>query len=152
MRGNLTLDAGGDYQYTNNVPVNAAAEYAKLTQSTFDTSATNEYAADNGLNKTIPTWNFGTSQFHMPTLGGTYHNTVGIRGFTYVGGNLIITDNGFMDFNGAVWVNGSIAAAGASSDQFCGVFFEDQLTLPTLNVVLTRQSWNETLPNASVWH
>jgi hypothetical protein len=140
VRGNLTLDANGDYNYTGNVPVNAAAE-------------SGEYPADNGLNKTKTTWRFGTDTSQIPaTGGGSWVNTVGVRGFTYVGGNLVVTNNGFMDFNGAVWVNGSIVANGASATTFCGVYFDDQLTLPTLNVVLTRQSWEETMPSATAWH
>jgi hypothetical protein len=152
VRGNLTLDANGDYNYSGNVPVNAAAEYTKLTKTTFDTNATNEYPADIGLNKTKSTWNFGTDSSCVPATGSCgWRNTVGVRGFTYVGGNLVVTNNGFMDFNGAVWVNGGISANGANSTTFCGVYFDDQLTLPTLNVVLTRTSWNETLPSATVW-
>ena len=76
---------------------------------------------------------------------------MGRRGFTYVGGNLTITNNGFMDFNGAVWVNGDVIANGASQTTFCGVLFDDQLVLPTLNVILTQQSWQETNPSTVSW-
>jgi Tfp pilus assembly protein PilX len=150
VRGNLTLDANGDYNYTGNVPVNAWAEYGKLTKTTNDTGATGEYPADNGFQKSKTSINFGTDSICTPaSFCGI--NTVGMRGFTYVGGTLTITDNGFMDFNGAVWVNGSVVAAGASASHYCGIFYDDQLTLPTLNVVLTRQSWKETSPSAVVW-
>jgi Tfp pilus assembly protein PilX len=151
VRGNLTLDANGDYDYTGNVPVNAWAEYGKLTKTTGDTAAVNEYPADNGFQNSLPTFAFGTQSMTIPSFGGSFINTVGIRGFTYVGGNLTITTNGFMDFNGAVWVNGSVAASGASTSHFCGVYFDDTLTLPTLNVVLARKSWKEVPPSSTAW-
>ncbi|NNN04692.1 MAG: hypothetical protein HKL90_02200 [Elusimicrobia bacterium] len=161
VRGNLTLDATGDYNYTGTVPVNAWAEYDRLTKTTYDTAASGEYPADNGYHQSLPTWRFGTDSACIPATSGTFFgyyyngcgwiNTVGIRGFTYVGGNLNITTNGFMDFNGAVWVNGSVVSAGTSPIQFCGIYFDDQLKLPTLNVVLTRQSWKEISPSGTPW-
>ncbi len=150
VRGNLTLDANGDYDYNGNVPHNAWAEYGKLTKTTGDTAATNEYPADNGFHNSLNTFQFGTQKTFTPIFGAGY-NTVGIRGFTYVGGNLTITTNGFMDFNGAVWVNGSVAASGASASHYCGVFYDDTLVLPTLNVVLARQSWNEVSASTITW-
>lgn len=150
VRGNLTLDANGDYDYTGNVPVNAWAEYGKLTKTTVDTGATDEYPADNGFQKTKASLNFGTDTVCTPaSFCGI--NTVGVRGFTYVGGTLTITNNGFMDFNGAVWVNGSVVATGASPTSYCGIFYDDQLSLPTLNVILTRQSWKEVSPSPTAW-
>lgn len=152
VRGNLTLDATGDYDYTNNVPVNAAAEMHRTTFNTYDTGSSGEYPADNGLNQTRAVWNFGTDSSNFP--GSPYSgwiNTVGVRGFTYVGGNLTITNNGFMDFNGAVWVNGAVTSSGASLNQFCGIYFDDTLTLPTLNVVLIRKSWKEVPASTTPW-
>ena len=151
VRGNLTLDANGDYNYTGNVPVNAWAEYGMLTKGTVDTAATNEYPADNGFQNTKTTLRFGTDHVQTPIFGAGI-NTVGMRGFTYVGGILTITTNGFMDFNGAVWVNGSVSASGASASHYCGVFYDDSLTLPTLNVILVRQSWRETAASSTAWH
>jgi len=152
VRGNLTLDANGDYNYTGSVPVNAWAEYDKLTKTTYDTAATDEYAADNGYHTTLTSWRFGTDTSPFPGMvAGSFFNTVGIRGFTYVGGNLTITSNGFMDFNGAVWVNGSVVATSASIYSFCGIYYDDTLTVPTLNVVLIRQSWNEVSPSTVTW-
>ncbi len=152
VRGNLTLDTNGDYDYTGTVPANAWVEYGKLTRTTFDTAATLEYPADNGLHKSLPTWRFGTDSSCIPATGSCgWINTVGMRGFTYVGGNLTITQNGFMDFNGAVWVNGGVVATSASQSQFCGIYFDDQLVMPTLNVVLTQISWQETSPSKVAW-
>jgi hypothetical protein len=154
VRGNLTIDAGGDYNYTNNVPVDAWMDQNKLLINTYDTVATNEYPADDGLHKTLPTWNFGSSSFCQPGQSCGWVNTVGIRGFVYVGGNLIIKS--FMDFNGAIWVNGIVSASCPSSDpsctsHFCGVFYDDQLSVPTLNVVLVRMSWQEVPPSPAPW-
>ncbi len=152
VRGNLTLDATGDYDYTGNVPVNAWAEMSRLTKTTNDTASAGQYPADNGLHKTKLTWRFGTDSSNFPGSASTgWVNTVGIRGFTYVGGNLTITNNGFMDFNGAVWVNGSVTSSGAGVNSFCGVYFDDTLTLPTLNVVLIRQSWKEVSASSTPW-
>ncbi len=151
VRGNLTLDSSGKYNFTGAVPANAWADYGKLTATTFDTAAVNEYPADNGFRTNRPTFNFGTENFTIPASGAGWHHTVGMRGFTYVGGDLIITNNGFMDFIGAVWVNGQVIAAGASNTQFCGVYYDDALTLPTLNVVITQQSWREQKPSAAAW-
>jgi hypothetical protein len=152
VRGNLTLDANGDYNYTGNVPVNAWAEYGKLTKATGDTAATGEYPADNGFQNSLKTFNFGSQSMTIPGIPGGFINTVGIRGFTYVGGILTITTNGFMDFNGAVWVNGSVSAVSAATNHFCGVYYDDSLTLPTLNVILVRQSWQEVSPSTWTWY
>ncbi len=152
VRGNLTLDAAGDYNYNGTVPANAWAEFGKLTKTTNDTAATGEYPADNGFQNSKSTWRFGTDTSCIPATGSCgWINTVGMRGFTYVGGNLTITQNGFMDFNGAVWVNGQVIATSASQTQFCGIYFDDQLTLPTLNVVLTQISWKEIAPSSTAW-
>lgn len=152
VRGNLTLDAPGNYNYTGPVPVNAWQDEQKLTRTTFDTGTKNEYPADNGFHQTLSTWQFGTQSSCIPGAPGcTWVNTVGMRGFTYVGGDLTITNNGFMDFNGAVWVNGNVIANGASVTSFCGVYYDDSLTVPTLNVILIRQSWREVSPSATPW-
>jgi hypothetical protein len=152
VRGNLTLDANGDYNYTGNVPVNAWMEESKLTINTNDTAATGEYPADLGLHTTNATFKFGSDGFCVPGVSCGWINTVGRRGFTYVGGNLTVTNNGFMDFNGAVWVNGQVIATGADSSHFCFILYDDGLTLPTLNVILTRTSWLEVSPSHSAWH
>lgn len=154
VRGNLTIESTGDYNYTNNVPVDAWMDQEKLLINKYDTAASNEYPADDGLHQTLSTWNFGSSSFCQPGQSCGWVNTVGIRGFVYVGGNLIIKS--FMDFNGAIWVNGSVTANCPSNDpnclqSFCGVFYDDQLSVPTLNVILVRMSWQEVSPSATPW-
>jgi Tfp pilus assembly protein PilX len=152
VRGNLTLDANGDYNYVGPVPANAWAEYANLDKATNDSAASNEYPSDNGFQNSKATFGFGTgATYCVPASGCGWTATVGMRGFTYVGGDLNVTNNGFMDFNGAVWVNGAVIATGATPSRFCGIYYDDQLTLPTLNVILVRQSWKETSPSATAW-
>jgi hypothetical protein len=152
VRGNLTLDANGDYNYTGPVPVNAWAEFGRLDKATIDGPGLNQYPADNGFQNSRTTFNFGIAPTYcVPASGCGWTATVGMRGFTYVGGDLNITNNGFMDFNGAVWVNGRVIANGATPSRFCGIYFDDTLTLPTLNVILVRQTWKEVSPSAGVW-
>jgi hypothetical protein len=147
--GNLTIDSPGEYSYTGNVPVNAWMEHTKLTANSYDSSATNEYPADNGYHKSESTFGFGSEAFGVPGTSGSWVSTVGIRGFTYVGGNLTI-DN-FMDFNGAIWVNGNVTAYNGSATTFCGVYYDENLSVSTLNVVLVRQSWLEVTPSKISW-
>ena len=145
VRGNLTIDTPGEYNYTGHVPANAWKDEQKLTATTKDTSAAQEYPADLGQNSSNSTFEFGTD-----TWSGGWRSTVGIRGFTYVGGNLNITQ--FMDFNGAIWVNGSVNPHNPSATAYCGVFYDDTLAPPTLNVVLVRTGWQETAPSATAWN
>lgn len=161
VRGNLTIQSSGDYNYTStSVPTTAWMEHQKLTSTLNDTAATQEYPGDIGLHKSTGTWRFGTDSFCFPVNppNGTscgFVNTVGVRGFTYVGGNLIIKS--FMDFNGAVWVNGSVSATCPGGDpncqqSFCGIFYDSNLNVPVLNVILVRTAWQEATPNTAVWH
>lgn len=150
VRGNLVIDTPGEYTYSNRIPSTAYLDHRKLLTSTFDTAATNEYPGDNGFQVSRSTFNFGTETWCQPGQGCGWRTTVGVRGFTYVGGNLTILQ--FMDFNGAIWVNGTVTASGGSASAFCGIFYDDTLELPALNVVLIRQSWNETAPSSTVWN
>ncbi len=150
VRGNLTIATPGEYTYTGTVPSTAWQEHQKFLISTFDSAAAGQYPADTGLRQTASTFNFGTTTFNVPGLGGgPYVNTIGIRGFTYVGGNLTIIS--YLDFNGAVWINGTVTASGGSLANSCGVFYDDSLQVPALNVVLQRQSWKETTPSSLAW-
>lgn len=151
VRGNLTVDTPGEYSYVGHVPTNAWVQEQKLTKTAYDTSASGEYPADLGLHDSNSTFKFGTDSWTQPAGGGSgWVSTVGIRGFTYVGGNLVIDQ--FMDFNGAVWVNGSVVANNGSNTAFCAIYYNDQISLPTLNVVLVQQSWKEISPSTlSSW-
>lgn len=149
VRGNLTIDTPGEYNYTGPVPTNAWLEHQKLLIATNDTSASSEYPADTGLRSNSSTFAFGTASWCQPGQGCGWRTTVGIRGFTYVGGNLTILQ--FLDFNGAVWVNGTVTASGGSATAFCGIFYDNTLSVPALNVILQRQSWQEIAPSKTVW-
>jgi hypothetical protein len=145
VRGNLTLNVGDNYSYTGPVPADAWMEYAKITKTAGDTSAQNEYPADDGFQKNRSTFNFGNETWS----GGPadYNTDIGIRGFVYVGGDLDI--KGPLDINGAVWVVGDVLKAVGS--ERCVVFFDETLDVPSLNVVLVRQSWDEILPSDTTW-
>jgi hypothetical protein len=153
VNGNLTIRSAGAYKFTDSVPVEAWRDHNKLLQTTWDTAAAMEYPADIGFQQNKTTFDFGTEAFR-PYSGETagWVHTVGERGFTYVGGNLnIVGPGGFMDFIGAVWVAGNVSATGGSATSFCGVFYDDKLEVPTLNVVLVRQSWQEIPPSVQAW-
>jgi hypothetical protein len=157
VRGNLTMNSPGDFIYTGHVPNNAWQQEQKLLQNTYDTAASNEYPADIGYHKSASTFCFGytcpgTCIPYPPTNGsicGAYA-TVGVRGFVYVGGNLTITS--YMDIHGGIWVNGNVNASGGSYGQFTSVFYDDTLSVPALNVILMRQSWQEATPSPTAWN
>ena len=54
--------------------------------------------------------------------------------------------SGDADIYGAVWVVGSWAAAGNNL-----LFYDANLAVPTLNVVLIRKSWKEVAPSTVAW-
>jgi len=149
VRGNLTIDSSGDLVYSGHVPANAWKEHQKLLINTYDSSNANEYPADIGLNKSTGTFGFGTDTFNVPGSGSGWKTTVGIKGFTYVGGNLTILN--YLDFNGAVWINGAVNASGGDAQHFCGIFYDDTLSVPALNVILLRQSWQEVGASPTAW-
>ena len=151
VRGNLTIDTPGEYRYTGPVPTNAWQQHQKFTKTgPHDTSSSAQYPADTGLRSTASTFAFGTTGFGVPGLGtGPYQCTVGIRGFTYVGGNLSILK--YLDFNGAVWVNGTVSSTGGTLSTSCGIFYDETLEVPALNVILIRSSWNEVAPSSTPW-
>lgn len=150
FRGDLVIDTPGEYNYTStSVPTNAWEQENKLTKTTFDTSATQQYPGDIGLHKSTGTFRFGTDSWCQPLSGCGWKTTVGLRGFTYVGGNLTILQ--FLDFNGAVWVNGNVTATGGTSTAFCGIFYDDTLSVPALNVILIKVNWNEVTPSNAPW-
>ena len=149
VRGNLTINSSGDMVYSGHVPTNAWVQEQKLLINTYDSAAGGEYPADIGLHQSTGVWHFGVDSWTEPGLGGGWVNTVGIKGFVYVGGDLNITN--YLDFNGAVWVNGNINSAYNNPSAFCGVMYDDTLSVPALNVILLRQSWQEVTPSPTAW-
>jgi hypothetical protein len=148
VRGNLINYAGDNYTYTGAIPSDAWEQYGKISSSAGDTSATNEYPGDDGDHKNRGTFNFGgetwTKGQSPPPAGNT---DVGFRGFLYVGGNFTI--QGPADINGAIWAVGNVTKK--SGIERTIIFFDDALNLPTLNVVLTRQSWDEIAASSTPW-
>lgn len=148
VRGNLTNYAGDNYSYTGPVPTNAWEEYAKISKSAGDTSAKNEYPADEGYRTNRSTFKFGSETWTGGKSPPPAANTdIGIRGFLYIGGNFDI--QGPADVHGAVWVVGNVSKAVGSERTV--VFFDDTLDLPMLNVILERQSWDEIVPTSTPW-
>ncbi len=170
VRGDFELASGGDDRYckampgatcTVPVPPQAWREYQK-----YDTSAVGEYPGDLGLSTNSLTYTFGsndpgTCSTSLPNDGGLNLKTkgelwrvncsglglgsdLGVYGFLYVGGDL--TRYGSSDIYGAMWVEGAVSGGDNTM-----VFYNSQLKLPTLNVVLQRDSWKEVRPATSAW-
>jgi len=53
-----------------------------------------------------------------------------------------------MDIYGAVWVVGNVSKAVGAERTI--IFYDENLDLPTLNVVLLRRSWQE-IPPSGTW-
>ena len=129
------------------VPNTAYLEYAKI-----DSTATNEYPGDLGISSSALTYQIGScgsSQYYSCNSAcenncekGATGDDIGLYGFLYVGGNLQI--NGAFDLYGAAWVVGNFNT-GSSNNM--SIFFDENLSLPTLNVILIRQSWQEISPS-----
>lgn len=142
VRGNLTIASGDAYSYVGPISPSAWKEYASI-----DTAANNQYPGDNGLQTNRLTFNHGGETW---TGGPTSANTdVGLRGFIYVGGNFTL--NSISDIAGSVWVIGA-TTVGPSVTERALVFYEDVgANVPILNVILDRQSWDETTPSLIAW-
>ncbi|MBI5744318.1 MAG: hypothetical protein HY952_07200 [Elusimicrobia bacterium] len=139
VRGNLGIT--GSDQYCPNcvmaVPSTAWQEYQKI-----DTSASNQYPGDTGLKSNAATYTLGSCGSSCE--GGATGSDLGVYGFLYVGGDF--DRAGDSDIYGALWVVGNVAGAGNAT-----VFYDGSLKLPTLNVVLVKQSWQETSPSSISW-
>lgn len=152
VRGDLKNYCGDNYKFTGDVPSEAWMEYKKIHQSgansTWDTAAVNQYPADDGFRKNRATFKFGEETWTAGQNPPTAENTdVGLRGFLYVGGNYDIQSA--MDIYGAVWVEGNVSRA--TGAEMTIIFFNENLDLPSLNVVLVRKSWDEVIPSTIPW-
>ncbi|MGC9070185.1 MAG: hypothetical protein ACP5IO_02620 [Elusimicrobiales bacterium] len=133
------------------VPKQAYIEYAKI-----DTPATNQYPGDLGLSSSSLVYQIGACNKtyyyqcgHSCEQGcerGASGDDIGLYGFLYVGGNLQIY--GAFDIYGAIWVVGDVNTGAGNN---VSVFFNENLELPTLNVILIRESWQEITPSNLAW-
>ncbi|MCX5793507.1 MAG: hypothetical protein NTY45_15005 [Elusimicrobia bacterium] len=158
VKGDLSID-GGDYYYsggTVKMPPNAWKEYQK-----YDTSAVNQYPGDAGLRKNNATYTFGSNAsascsgspsritsgelWRMPCGTSGLGADLGVYGFVYVAGDFIRT--GDSDIYGSMWVVGNVSGSGNTM-----VMYNSQLKVPTLNVVLTKDSWQETSADSQAWN
>lgn len=138
VRGDLTLKGAdvGNASMPMNIPVNAWMEYQKL-----DTTAANQYPGDTGYRSTAGNYVLGSASSLEQSVGD-----VAFNGFVYVGHDIHMLAGSQGDVYGAIWVAG--AWDSHSNNE---IFFNDKLTVPALNVVLTRQSWKEVTPNTAAW-
>jgi hypothetical protein len=148
-RGNLDI-SGDDYycqqfgsaKCTVAVPPQAWREYQR-----YDTDDDPEYPGDIGKSTNSATYKFGsnaTGEVWMTTSDGLGAD-LGIYGFLYVGGKF--TRRGASDIYGAMWVVGDVESIGGNTM----IFYNSRLNVPTLNVVLMKDSWQEIKPSASAW-
>lgn len=133
------------------VPRQAYLEYAAV-----DNSATNQYPGDLGLSSSSLVYQIGACnrnyyyQCNSSCESGCERaatgDDIGLYGFLYVGGGLKIY--GAFDIYGAIWVVGDINTGSGNN---VAIFFNENLELPTLNVILIRQSWEEITPSDIPW-
>ena len=139
VRGNLGI-TGGDYYCsgcTLKIPPAAWREYQKI-----DTSASNQYPGDTGFRSNAAAYTMGTCG--TTCEGGPLGKDLGVYGFLYVGGDF--KRAGDSDVYGAMWVVGDVSGAGNTM-----LFYDANLKVPTLNVVLTKESWREIKASAVTW-
>ena len=157
VKGDLSID-GGDYYCsgcTVAVPPNAWKEYQK-----YDTTAVDQYPGDTGLHSNAATYTFGSNAsstcsgspslitkgelWRMPCGTSGLGADLGVYGFLYIGGNF--TRTGDSDIYGSMWVAGNVTGSGNTM-----VLYNSHLKLPTLNVVLTKDSWQEINASTVTW-
>lgn len=147
VRGNLTVENEDNYGPVVQVPPNAWMEYARIGPASNDTATLNQYPADNGFQQARPTFDLGNETW----TGGppAAYTDVGISGFLYVGGNFTIVQNAAADFHGVVWVAGNVSNGNVGERSL--LFYDAGIEVPVLNVILVRQSWQETPPDPAAW-
>ena len=140
VRGNLSIAGTDEYcsHCTVNVPQDAWQEYQKI-----DSGSINQYPGDTGYHSNAATYTLGSCGSSCE--GGALGADLGIYGFAYIGGDFNRT--GDADVYGALWIVGNVSGSGNTM-----VFYDEDLELPTLNVVLVKQSWREVTPSTQVWN
>lgn len=105
-----------------------------------------------------PPFRFGGAQWNIPETGqpASYNDSViAIDGLVFVQGNLIIK-NANANIHGVLWVNGNIInqtgmTAPTATDPSLSVFYNDQLNVPTLDVLVVQDAWMKFPPTATHW-
>ncbi|HNW44972.1 MAG TPA: hypothetical protein PKI19_10740 [Elusimicrobiales bacterium] len=158
VKGNLSI-AGGDYYSPPGdilpVPPGAWREYQK-----YDTATVGQYPGDLGYHSSALTYTMGTNAsgscsgspslvskgelWRYPCGSSGLGSDLGVYGFLYVGGNF--TRTGDSDIYGSMWVEGTVTGSGNTM-----VFYNSNLKIATLNVVLVQDSWKEDKPSAQAW-
>lgn len=140
VRGNMTLNGPdvGNSNINMRIPYGAWREYQKV-----DDAAANEYPGDNGYQSVKNEYQIGSNS---GAEGGATGSDLGFNGFVYIGGDITMQSGSDADVYGAVWVVGNWISLDNNI-----IFFNDQLNVPTLNVVLVRQSWQEVTPDTTAW-
>jgi len=135
--------------YTNvelRVPEMAWKEYEKKTPLTGrpDTSAVNEYPGDIGLHRNAATYTMDEDN-NWRTEGELTGGDLAFYGLVYVGGDANLGSSA--DIYGAIWVVGDYS--GNSENNV--IFFDEDIDVPTLNVMLKRRSWRSVAPSGDPW-
>lgn len=140
VRGNLTLKGAdtGNVSMNMRIPFGAWREYQKIDV------AGNQYPGDNGYQAVRNEYQLGFCG--SACEGGATGNDLGFNGFVYVGSDITMLAGSSADIYGAIWVVGNWSSASNNI-----IFYNDQLNIPTINVVLVRQSWLEVAPSTVAW-
>jgi hypothetical protein len=141
--GNMATSGADNYPTSAGAPVLQVPPQAWREYQYFDTSATNQYPGDIGISSNAVTYRLGSCG--STCENGSSGSDLGIYGFTYVQGNLTLA--GDCDVYGALWVNGSVSGMDNAM-----IFYNSNLKVPTLNVVLGQETWQETSPSQTAWH
>jgi len=166
VRGGLTLDgddfyggggrpqgpAGAVSPVPSSPPSLTVPENAWLEYQAFDTDAPDEYPGDGGLHQVVDPPRYTLRQignsFKDPNGyemdGNVTNGDLGFFGFVYVEQDLVVKSDA--DVYGALWVGGRYDQVGGNA-----VFYDENLDIPTLNLVFFRRSWQEATPAAQTW-
>lgn len=148
VRGDMLIKGSDEYcqqfgaaKCTVKVPQQAWREYQKN-----DTAASGQYPGDLGKSTNSATYKLGSnSTGELWNSGGNgLGSDLGVYGFLYIGRDFM--REGDSDVYGAMWVVRNVTGSGNTM-----LFYNSQLKVPTLNVVLVKDSWQETAPSATAW-
>jgi len=147
IRGSLETSSGGDDRYcrsnttTNTLPANPGCvlKVPAMAWKEYQYPVSN-WPARISASSNSATYVLGSNSVESGDSGGD----LGVYGFLYIGQDAKLF--GAADVYGSMWVGGSIAAGGNNM-----TFYNANLKVPTLNVVLQKESWIETKPSSQSW-